>query len=242
MSSSPFNPLGPAHDTSRDRGAELESHPPKRVAVFFATQEGHTREIAERIMMDLRKGGFDVDLHDVRLPISFNLKLYSAAVLAASVHGGKHEKEMIQFVKNHRAELERMPTAFLSVTLSEAGAEKKDATPAEHIQFVADVNQMLDTFFEETKWHPTYVKPVAGALSYSKYNFFIRFIMRRIARKQGAATDTSRDYDYTNWIELDKFIEDLAARIRIASGPASPPGRGVGAETGAAAARSSGHV
>jgi len=201
------------------------------VAVFFATQEGHTREIAERIMLDLRKGGFDVDLHDVRLPFPFDWKFYSAAVLAASVHQGNHEKEMIRFVKDHRPELERMPTAFISVTLSEVGAERREATPAEHIQFVADVNKMLDTFFEQTEWYPTYVKPVAGALTYSKYNFFIRFIMRRIARKQGAATDTSRDYDYTDWIALDKFIGDLAAEIRIASVAASSSGKGTNSQT-----------
>ncbi len=225
MSSSPFNPLGPAHDTSRDPQTELISHPARRAAVFFATKEGHTQEIAERIMLDLRKGGFDVDLHDVRIPLAFDLSQYCAAVLAASVHQGNHEKEMIRFVRDHRSELERVPTAFISVTLSEAGAERRETTPAEHIQFVADVNKMLDTFFKQTEWYPTYVKPVAGALTYSKYNFFIRFIMKRIARKQRADADTSRDYDYTNWIELDKFVENLAAEIRIASVAANSSGK-----------------
>jgi len=231
MSSTPYNPLGPAHDSSRDRGAELGGAPARRVAVFFASQEGHTREIAKRIMMDLRKGGFDVDLHDVRLPIAFGLNFYSAAVLAASVHQGNHEKEMVRFVKDHRSELERMPAAFISVSLSEVGAERRETTPAEHEKFASDVKKMLDTFFEQTQWHPTYVKPVAGAIMYSKYNFFIRFIMKRIARKQGADTDTSRDYDYTDWIELDKFIEDLAAEIRRVAVAASPSGAGAGTKT-----------
>jgi len=221
MSTSRFNPLGPAHHSSPDSPGEHANNPTARVAIFFATKEGHTKEIAERIMRDLRKDGFDVDLHDVRLPLAFDLSLYSAAVLAASVHQGNHEKEMVQFVRGHRSELEKMPTAFISVSLSEVGAERKEATPAEHEQFVADVSKMLDTFFKQTEWHPTYVKPVAGALSYSQYNFFIRYIMKQIARKQGAGTDTSRDYDYTNWIELDKFVEDLVGEIRRAALPAS---------------------
>ena len=182
-------------------------------------------------MLDLRKSGFDVDLQDVRLPLAFDLKLYSAAVLAASVHQGNHEKEMIQFVKDHRQELERMPTAFISASLSEAGVEKREATPAEHAQFVADVNKMLDTFFEQTEWYPTYVKPVAGAILYSQYNFFIRFVMKQIAKKQGAPTDTSGDYVYTDWIELDKFIEDLGAEIRIAAVAASSSGKAAEAES-----------
>jgi menaquinone-dependent protoporphyrinogen oxidase len=214
MSSSPFNPIGPAHYLPVDPELKSVNQPSKRVAVFFATRQGHTQRIAERITTDLLVLGFDVDLCDVRRPLLFSLSKYSAAVLAASVHAGSHEKEMVQFVKNHRSELARMTTAFLSVTLSEAGAEMPDKTPAEHAQFALDVDRMLGKFFTETAWRPTLAKPVAGALLYTHYNFFVRLIMKRIARKAGAATDTSRDYVYTDWVGLDKFVDDLAAEIR----------------------------
>ena len=213
MGSSPFDPLGPAHFSPQKTELGPIHPPPKRVGVFFATREGHTHRIAERIADDLRTLGFDVDLLPVRHPLPFSLSNYSAAVLAASVHGGSHEKEMVQFVKNHRLELDRIPTAFLSVTLSEAGAELRGKTPAEHAQFVLDVERMLGKFFKETQWHPMWAKPVAGALLYTQYNFLVRLIMRKIAKKAGAATDTSRDYDYTDWVGLDKFVDDLAAEI-----------------------------
>ena len=217
MSSSPFNPLGPAHYDPVQPELKSVEQPPKRVGVFFATREGHTQRIAERIAADLRILGFDVDLFAVRRPLPFSLSSYSAAVLAASVHGGSHEKEMVQFVKDHRSELERITTAFLSVTLSEAGAERRDATPIEHAQFVADVDKMLGKFFHETKWHPTLAKPVAGALLYAQYGFLVRLIMRQIAKKAGAATDTSHDYVYTDWVGLDKFVDDLAEQIQSPS-------------------------
>ena len=214
MSSSPFNPLGPAHNLALNLEMNAPSPPLKRVGVFFATREGHTQRIAERIGADLRKLGFDVDVVSVCRPIPFSLANYSAAILAASVHQGNHEVEMVQFVKAHRPELERMTTAFLSVTLSEARAERKDATPEEHARFVKDVDKMLDNFFYETKWLPTIAKPIAGALLYTRYNFLVRFIMRSIARKAGGMLDTSRDYVYTDWVELDKFAEKLAEEIR----------------------------
>lgn len=214
MSSSPFDPLGPAHYSSQKREQQTPGQHPKRIGVFFATCEGHTQRIAERIAEDLRLLGFDVNLHAVRRPLAFSLSDYSAAVLAASVHGGSHEKEMVRFVKDHRSELESMTTAFLSVTLSEAGAERLDATPEEHSQFALDVDKMLGNFFKQTKWHPTLAKPVAGALLYTRYNYLVRLIMRTIAKKAGAATDTSRDYDYTDWVGLDKFVDDLAEEIQ----------------------------
>ncbi len=73
---------------------------------------------------------------------------------------------------------------------------------------------MIDKFFKETKWHPTLAKPVAGALLYTRYGYLVRVIMRKIAKKVGAATDTSRDYVYTDWVGLDKFVDDLVAQVR----------------------------
>jgi menaquinone-dependent protoporphyrinogen IX oxidase len=38
-------------------------------------------------------------------------------------HGGRHEAEISSFVKKRRSKLEHMPTAFLSVSRSDADAE-----------------------------------------------------------------------------------------------------------------------
>jgi menaquinone-dependent protoporphyrinogen oxidase len=188
--------------------------------VFYATREGHTRQIAEYIAADLEKRRFAVELYDVREDTTpQNIAGYAAAVLAASVHLGKHEREMVRFVKQRRAQLEKLHSAFISVTLSEAGVEKQNVTPAERAAFAADVEHVLNKFYEDTGWRPEKVKPVAGALLYSKYNPLIRIIMKRIARKAGAGTDTSRDYDYTDWVGLDRFVDELAEEISQA--PAS---------------------
>jgi menaquinone-dependent protoporphyrinogen oxidase len=119
---------------------------------------------------------------------------------------------MVKFEK-HRTELEQAPTAFLSVTLSEAGAEMSGKTPEERARFSADARKVIDKFFEATGWRPERVKPVAGALIYSKYNPLLKFMMKRIAKKAGASTDTSRDYEYTDWIGLDRFADELADEL-----------------------------
>ena len=73
-----------------------------------------------------------------------------------------------------------------------------------------DVQKVLDRFFAETGWHPQHVKPVAGALLYTQYNFLIRFVLKHIAKQAGGSTDTSRNHDYTDWIALDQFVAALA--------------------------------
>lgn len=181
-----------------------------RAAVFFATREGHTRRIAECIAADLRAGGAQADVFDVRTIGPIDWSAYSTACVAASVHVGHHEREMIEFATRYRAELERLSAAFISVTLSEAGAEDPTRSEAERQQASADVQRMIDVFVKETGWRPDRALPVAGALAYSRYNVFVRFIMKRIARKAGVPTDTARDYEFTNWPALDRFVEELA--------------------------------
>jgi menaquinone-dependent protoporphyrinogen IX oxidase len=39
-------------------------------------------------------------------------------------------------------------------------------------------------------------------------------VIKRIARKEGAPTDTSRDYDLTNWTHVEKLAREMANRIR----------------------------
>jgi menaquinone-dependent protoporphyrinogen oxidase len=109
-----------------------------------------------------------------------------------------------------------MPAAFISVTLSEAGVERRDATPAERASFAADVKKVIDAFVAQTGWRPNRAKPVAGALLYTRYNFIVRFVMKRIARKAGGATDTSRDYEYTDWLALDRFADEIVDEIKTA--------------------------
>jgi menaquinone-dependent protoporphyrinogen oxidase len=39
--------------------------------------------------------------------------------------------------------------------------------------------------------------------------------MKRIARKEGGPTDTSRDYEYTDWEAVDRFADAFAAKLQM---------------------------
>jgi menaquinone-dependent protoporphyrinogen oxidase len=146
-----------------------------------------------------------------RLPEGFSIEVYSAVIVAASVHRGRHEPEMIEFIKDHMDHLQHMRTVLLSVSLSEAGAEDPHATPERRAQAAADVERMIDDLVAETGWPPSKIKAVAGALMYTHYNRLVRFVMQMIAKKAGAATDTSKDHEYTDWAALDRLVDELLA-------------------------------
>jgi menaquinone-dependent protoporphyrinogen oxidase len=181
-----------------------------RAAVFYATREGHTRQIAEHIARDLCAHGIEVGLFDLRTDHrAIRWDHYDRVFLAASVHAERHEPEMVGFVKAHRHDLERLCAAFLSVNLFEAVAEDPDASPEHRAQAAADAQQMCDRFVRETGWRPSHILLVAGALAYRRYNLFVRFVMRRIARKAGIPADAKRDYDFTDWAAVDQFVSTV---------------------------------
>ena len=182
------------------------------VLVLYATREGQTRRIAEYVSDSMRARGFAVDVvNATELPGGFSVGAYSKVLIAASVHRERHQSEIVDFVRGHRAELDRMASAFLSVSLSQAGAEDTAAPPAMCAKAAANVKHMIFRFLSETGWHPGRVQAVAGALRYTRYNFFTRFVMKRIARAAGGSADTSRDHEYTDWIGLDRFLDEFLA-------------------------------
>jgi len=186
----------------------------KTLAILYATREGQTRRIAERAAATLRQRGFAVDVIDVArgLPSDFDLARCDAAVIAASIHIGKHAPEMVEYVRRHRDELKRIPTLFLSVSLSAAGAVDEGATAARRESAAANVQKMIDRFVTDTGFRPTIQHPVAGALLYRQYGVLVRLMMRFISTIVGASTDTSRDHEYTDWSAVDRYAEEIAAR------------------------------
>jgi menaquinone-dependent protoporphyrinogen oxidase len=50
-------------------------------------------------------------------------------------------------------------------------------------------------------------------VAYTQYGLFLRWIMKRISRRKGGPTDTTRDHDFTDWAAVDRFAERLAEAV-----------------------------
>jgi menaquinone-dependent protoporphyrinogen oxidase len=123
---------------------------------------------------------------------------------------------MVKFVRDNLAALAARPAAFLSVSMSQAGVELPGATPEERAAHATNVRQILERFYTETGWRPKHVTAVAGAVLYTKYNFLVRFIMKRISKQAGGSTNTSQDHEYTDWRALDRFSDEFEGVLSTA--------------------------
>ena len=100
-----------------------------------------------------------------------------------------------------RGELERLPSALISVSLAAHGDEE-------------NAEGYVAKFEQETGWHPAHVGIFSGALLYTRYNFLKRQLMKKIAKDKGSADlDTTRDYVYTEWDGVKHFTEDFLAGL-----------------------------
>ena len=200
----------------------------KPILIVYATREGHTRRIAEHVAELLLARGVEVELLDARSSeaVGMNGSDFSGAILAASLHLGRHEPEMVRFIQRERHALTELPSAFLSVSMSAAGAQNEANSPEYREKVKRELEKISEALFAKTHWHPARKAFVAGALMYTKYNVLVRWVMKRIAQHEGGSTDTTQNHVYTDWNTLDHFIEAFMGTLedkaphRVASGAA----------------------
>ena len=174
-----------------------------RVLVLFHSYDEQTARIARRMAEVIEKAGHSVTSRRfVRGATLDGLDGYDAVLVGAAIRYGHHDRAFEKEVRRHAASLAARPNAFFSVCLSAGGPGHN---PGEARRYV-------DAFCRHTGWQPRQAESFAGALPYSKYGPFIRFMMRLIVGRAGGETDTSRDYEYTDWAAVERFADRFAGR------------------------------
>ena len=182
-----------------------------RILIAFGSTDGQTARIAEYLAQVIRGQGCEADPVDVRRSDALRPEGYDGVIVGASVHMGKHQRWVRNYIRENRAALERLPSAFFSVSL--AAEDDREAGRQE-------VARYLGEFARDTGWRPRKVAVFAGALLYTRYGFFTRWIMRKIARSKGSPDlDTSRDYVYTDWVSVKRFAREFLATVAPKEAP-----------------------
>ncbi|RKO24875.1 protoporphyrinogen oxidase [Pseudarthrobacter phenanthrenivorans] len=181
-----------------------------KIYIAYGSVEGQTAHIADYIADVIRAHGHEAETADLKHSPGSIPDGQDGVIVAASIHVGKHEGYVADFVRHNREDLERLPSALVSVSLSahsdEAGAES-----------------YVGKFEEETGWHPRHVAMFGGALLYTQYNFLKRQLMKKIVKGQGSQDlDTSRDYIYTEWDGVKHFTEEFLAAVTVPAGRNQP--------------------
>ena len=190
------------------------------ILLAYATKEGQTGKIAGAIADTLEELGHAATTVDVAGNGNAAPSDYDAAILGASIHAGKHQTDLVDFARQNRDAAPR-PGGFFQVCLSAAASDESRRS---------EVDEYLENFLTQTEWDPDLTATFAGAIRYSAYGFLKRMMMKRIARDATGDTDTERDYEYTDWEQVEAFAREFASLVEeVGSERDSDPDRAVSA-------------
>ena len=173
-----------------------------RIYIAYATKEGQTAKVADYIAEVVRAHGHLAETVGIGHTKNGVPAECDGVIVGSSIHMGKHDKHAAEYVRHNREALEKVPSAFFSVSLAAHGDE-------------AEAAGYVEEFETETGWHPAQVALFGGALRYTQYGLFKRHLMKKIAgdKPGNLDTDTSRDYVYTDWDGVRRFTEAFLARL-----------------------------
>jgi menaquinone-dependent protoporphyrinogen oxidase len=154
----------------------------QRILITYATRAGATAEVAAAIAEVLSARGFTADVRPVKDKPS--IEGYQAVVVGSAIRMSSWLPEAVDFVKTHRTQLSRVPTAFFTVHMlnrgdSEASRQARQAYTAAVRQIAAPTYQI---FFE-------------GSMDYDKLKFLDRTLAKAVEKQSDAREGDFRDWD-----------------------------------------------
>ena len=174
------------------------------ILIVYGTTHGQTATIANFLQLTLERRGCHAVVSNVKNPSTPPLNRFDGVIVGASVIARGHQPAIAAFIRDNLGTLNAMPSAFFSVSAS-AGSSREGGRAA--------ARRLRDDFLKETGFHPDLSECIAGAIKYTRYNFLLRWYMKKASRMNGGSTDTSRDHEYTDWAQVEGFARQFAEHV-----------------------------
>ncbi|WP_370674517.1 menaquinone-dependent protoporphyrinogen IX dehydrogenase [Pleomorphomonas sp. PLEO] len=176
-----------------------------RIAIYFASRDGQTRKIVERLAEHLDRRGVGATVTDLAASVSTVIDAEADLVLLASaIRYGFHLPPARRFLAQLRTEVPETRIAVVSVNLT---ARKPGRQTAEG-------NVYLRNWLKRTGLRPALAAAVAGRLDYPAYRWFDRTMIQAIMTLTGGPTDPTTVVEYTDWAEVEALSEELAKLVK----------------------------
>ena len=170
----------------------------KKMLVLYSTVDGQTLKIIKAIEESIADK-YHCEVMSLEECQHLDMAIFDKVVIGGSVRYGHLNKKLYQFVATHKEELEVKDNSFFCVNLTARKAEKN--TP--------ETNAYMQTFLEKSNWVPKQQAVFAGALLYSKYNWWQTLIIQLIMKITGGSTDKTKDIEFTDWAKVTSFAKML---------------------------------
>ena len=165
---------------------------------IYSSTDGHTKNICERLT-NFSSNTNAIKIISLLEATKFDLTKFNQIVIGASIRYGKYSKNLYKFINLNKEILEQKNSAFFSVNVVARKPEKN--TP--------DTNPYIKKFLKVSKWKPKKIGVFAGKVDYPNYGFFDKYAIKFIMFLTNGPTDTSKSYEFTDWLKVDNFAKEL---------------------------------
>jgi menaquinone-dependent protoporphyrinogen oxidase len=172
----------------------------KTIAIVTSSDCGHTTRIAQYIANQLDRFDLEAEIFNLSRDTtctSSELVAFDGVLIGCPVYLGDFSQLLVDWTWDRHDLINRMPSALFTVSLNAADPRPK----AREVD-----DRVLHSFMDQTNIEPRFVASLGGALEFTQYGFFKRCILQGVSAAAGGPTDTSRDFDLTNWNDVQRFV------------------------------------
>jgi menaquinone-dependent protoporphyrinogen oxidase len=171
-----------------------------RVCIVYASTDGHTLKICERLRSLVEARGDQVALVPVEAARAACLEVADKIVVGASIRYGRYRPRVHEFVNAHAQALQAKPSAFFCVNLVARKAQRNRP----------ETNPYVQKFLRQVRWRPTELDVFAGKLDYPRYGIADRLLIRFIMWLTGGPTAPGTVVEFTDWDRVAAFAARVA--------------------------------
>lgn len=180
-----------------------------KLIIIYGGTDGQTRKIAGHIKSEAEKTGADVFMYDASSdppgPEGFD-----GAIIGSSIRNREFQSTVEAYILHHLTTLNTIPSVLFTVSSAAIGLSKKGPNSLR----AKGLNVLADRLLKKTKWNPLLIEHIAGAVKYTIYPRSVKFGFWLTALLSGLDTDTSKDYEYTDWKEVTVFAQTVCTKIK----------------------------
>jgi len=165
-----------------------------KVLIVYASRAGSTGEVAKALGQTLSEAGATVDVRSVS--DENDLNQHQAVIVGSAIRMGRWLPEAVDFVKKHRDELSRIPTAYFVVC-----STMKDDTPENRRKVLAYLDPVRKA---APNIEPVDIGLFAGVVDFSKLSFMDKSMLKMKGAPEG---------DFRNWAAIKKWATDVTPML-----------------------------
>jgi len=165
------------------------------ILIIYATTDGQTLRISQRLQQVIEAGGHWVTLVAVEHSAKIDLQAFDRVVVGASIRYGKHSPLVHDFVQHNARALASKPNAFFTVNVVARKPEKSQP----------DTNPYLQKFLKQIAWKPQQLAVFAGKINYPLYGPVDRLVIRLIMWMTDGPTQADAVVEFTDWAQVEAF-------------------------------------